>query len=92
MSSNSLQFNESDGTISNVLSVEKQDKTLQTEVDIPLQIVIGVLTAVNGNQNSDWVYQRRCPFPYCICEHTDNSCCVEAASHFLGGKIHLKPV
>ena len=47
-----LHFNESHGNITNVLSVEKQDKSLQTEVDIPFQIVIrkpDMTAAVNGN-------------------------------------------
>ena len=47
-----LHFIESHGSITNVLSVEKQDKSLQTEVDIPFQIVIGepdMTAAVNGN-------------------------------------------
>ena len=52
MSSSSLQFNENVGVINNVVSVEKQNKTLQTEVDIAFQIIIGDLTAVNGKSNT----------------------------------------
>ena len=41
-------FNESDGAVSNIIKVQKRDPSLETEVDIPIEVLALSGTADTG--------------------------------------------
>ena len=52
-------FNESDGEVSNIIEVQKRDLSLETEVDIPIQVL-----ALSGTADTGIIYN-------CMYVHTN---------------------
>ena len=52
-------FNEGDGAVSNIIEVRKRDPSLETEVDIPIQVL-----ALSGTADAGIIQQRDIMYTY----------------------------